>query len=553
MSASREKKERQGTVSQGLTQKQLKEAKEAQAAKQKAIAYWIGGIVVTVLVVALLVWNSGFFQSRATAATVGSENLSMGEMQYYYSSVRNQELYTQQLYSQWGITTVTAPNVAYDSSSAEGDKQIYNTETDETYAEHFRESALNAAKQDLALINAAKEAGYTLSADGRTSMQDSLKDLKSQLKTKGWSSLGAYLKQAYGKYVTEGIYNTCVERSTLASEYSSYKQDSLTYTTSQLEAYEKENPALLQSYDFRYAYISGTPETKTDADGKTIEPTDEEKAAAAELAKSKADALVNGVEAAEIDKRSDAFNELVVDAVGDTSSYADPDNNLQSNILGSDLSSAAYFSWLSDTARKAGDIAAVPYSDGYYVLLFLNAGLNDTATVDVRHILIKAEAPVDDEATADVDESKNAPSQEALDAAKTKAQALLDEFNALPDDKRTAEAFGKLANENSEDTGSNTKGGLYRYVSEGEMVPEFDAWIFDSARQSGDTGLVANVAEGSSYYGYHVMYFVGQDGPKWHEKAEEALKEKDMTAWSDSILEPYTAAWTDAGIGAVGN
>ncbi|HWS43152.1 MAG TPA: peptidylprolyl isomerase [Pseudoflavonifractor sp.] len=553
MSASREKKERQGTVSQGLTQKQLKEAKEAQAAKQKAIAYWIGGIVVTVLVVALLVWNSGFFQSRATAATVGSENLSMGEMQYYYSSVRNQELYTQQLYSQWGITTVTAPNVAYDSSSAEGDKQIYNTETNETYAEHFRESALNAAKQDLALINAAKEAGYTLSADGRTSMQDSLKDLKSQLKTKGWSSLGAYLKQAYGKYVTEGIYNTCVERSTLASEYSSYKQDSLTYTTSQLEGYEKENPALLQSYDFRYAYISGTPETKTDADGKTIEPTDEEKAAAAELAKSKADALVNGVEAAEIDKRSDAFNELVVDAVGDTSSYADPDNNLQSNILGSDLSSAAYFSWLSDTARKAGDIAAVPYSDGYYVLLFLNAGLNDTATVDVRHILIKAEAPVDDEATADVDESKNAPSQEALDAAKTKAQALLDEFNALPDDKRTAEAFGKLANENSEDTGSNTKGGLYRYVSEGEMVPEFDAWIFDSARQSGDTGLVANVAEGSSYYGYHVMYFVGQDGPKWHEKAEEALKEKDMTAWSDSILEPYTAAWTDAGIGAVGN
>jgi hypothetical protein len=553
MSASREKKERQGTVSQGLTQKQLKEAKEAQAAKQKAIAYWIGGIVVTVLVVALLVWNSGFFQSRATAATVGSENLSMGEMQYYYSSVRNQELYTQQLYSQWGITTVTAPNVAYDSSSAEGDKQIYNTETNETYAEHFRESALNAAKQDLALINAAKEAGYTLSADGRTSMQDSLKDLKSQLKTKGWSSLGAYLKQAYGKYVTEGIYNTCVERSTLASEYSSYKQDSLAYTTSQLEAYEKENPALLQSYDFRYAYISGTPETKTDADGKTIDPTDEEKAAAAELAKSKADALVNGVETAEIDKRSDAFNELVVDAVGDTSSYADPDNNLQSNILGSDLNSAAYFSWLSDTARKAGDIAAVPYSDGYYVLLFLNAGLNDTATVDVRHILIKAEAPVDDEATADVDESKNAPSQEALDAAKTKAQALLDEFNALPDDKRTAEAFGKLANENSEDTGSNTKGGLYRYVSEGEMVPEFDAWIFDSARQSGDTGLVANVAEGSSYYGYHVMYFVGQDGPKWHEKAEEALKEKDMTAWSDSILEPYTAAWTDAGIGAVGN
>lgn len=552
MSASREKKDRKGVTSQGLTQKQLKEAKEAQAAKQKAIAYWIGGAVIAVLVIALLVWNSGFFQSRAAAATIGSETLSVGEMQYYYGTTRSSELYYQQLYSQWGITMVTAPNVAYNSSSPEGDKQVYNTETNQTYAEHFRETALENAKQEIALANAAREAGHTLSADGKTKMQTSLKDLKSELKTKGWSSFGAYLKRAYGKYVTESVYSTCTERATLASEYSTYKQDSLTYTTSQLESYEKENPALLQSYDFRYAYIPGTPETKTGADGKTIDPTDEEKAAATALAKTKADALVQGVEAAETAKRSDAFNTLVKDAVGDTSSYADPKNNLQSDALGSDISSSPYFSWVSDAARKTGDISAIPSNGGFYVVLFLKAGLNDTATVDVRHILIKAEAPVDDKATTDVDESKGMPTQEALDAAKKKAQALLDQFNALSDDKRTAEAFGKLANENSEDSGSNTKGGLYRYVSKGDMVPEFDAWIFDSARKSGDTGLVSNVAEGSSYYGYHVMYFVGQDGPKWHGKAEDALKQKDMADWKTSVLEPYTAAWTDAGTASIG-
>lgn len=549
MSASREKKDRQGVASQGLTQKQLKEAKEAQAAKRKTIAYWIGGIVILVLVAALLIWSSGFFQRRITAATVGGENLSVGEMQYYYSSVRNNELYYQQLYSQYGITVVSDPYVVYDSSSEEGDSQIYNTETNQTYAEHFRESALDSAKQDIALANAAKEAGYSLSSDGKSDMQDSLKELKNQIKTNGWSSLSAYLKRAYGKYVNESVYTACVERNTLASEYKTHKQDSLTYTTSQLEDYEKENPALLQSYDYRYAYISGTPETKTDENGNTVDATDEEKAAATGLAKTKADALVKGVEAAEVSKRSDTFNSLVVDAVGETSSYADPDNNLQSGILGNTLSQngTPYFDWLSAAERKEGDITSITSGSGYYVVLFLKSELNDTATVDVRHILIKAESPVDDEATADVDESKGTPTQEALDAAKTKAQALLDEFNALPDDKRTAEAFGKLANENSEDTGSNTTGGLYRYVGEGEMVPEFDAWIFDSARKSGDTGLVSNVAEGSSYYGYHVMYFVGQDGPKWHEVAEDALKDKDMTAWTDSTLEPYTAAWTDAG------
>lgn len=549
MSASREKKDRQGVASQGLTQKQLKEAKEAQAAKRKTTAYWIGGIIIVVLVAALLIWSSGFFQRRVTAATVGSENLSVGEMQYYYSSVRNNEIYYQQLYTQYGITVVSDPYVAYDSSSTEGDSQIYNTETNQTYAEHFRESALESAQHDIAIANAAKEAGYTLSSDGKTEIQKSLKDLKDKIKTNGWTSLNAYLKRAYGKYVSESVYTACVERNTLASEYKTYKQDSLTYTTSQLEAYEKENPALLQSYDYRYAYISGTPETKTDADGKTVEATDEEKAAATELAKTKADTLVKGVEAAEVSKRSDAFNELVVAAVGETSSYADSKNNLQSGILGSNLSQngTPYFDWLSATERKAGDITSVSSGSGYYVVLFLKSELDDTATVDVRHILIKAETPVDDEATTDVDESKGTPTQEALDAAKTKAQALLDQFNAMPDDKRTAEAFGKLANENSEDTGSNTKGGLYRYVGKGEMVPEFDTWIFDSARQSGDTGLVSNVAEGSSYYGYHVMYFVGQDGPKWHEVAEDALKSKDMTAWTDSTIEPYTTDWTDAG------
>ena len=79
------------------------------------------------------------------------------------------------------------------------------------------------------------------------------------------------------------------------------------------------------------------------------------------------------------------------------------------------------------------------------------------------------------------------------------------------------------------------------------MVPEFDTWIFDSVRKSGDTGLVSNVAEGSYYYGYHVMYFVGHSGPKWHELAQSALRSGDMTKWLDALKEPYTAEWTAAG------
>lgn len=549
MSASREKKERQGVAAQGLTQKQIQEAKEASQARRNRIIYWSIGIVLAVLVSALLVWDSGFFQSRSVAATIGTEKLTMGEMQYYYGLVRNNELNQQQTFAQYGISSLSDPYVSYDFNSAEGDNQIYNKEDNETYAEHFRHTALDAAQEIIALANAAKEDGYTLSPEGKQDVRDALKSTKEQVKIGGWGSFNAYLRTAFGKHVTESIYASAQETATLANEYQTYKSDLLTYTTTQLSDYAAENPAQLLSYDYRYAYIAGNPETKTDAEGNTIEATDEEKAAATGEAKAKADNIIKGVQSVSLDKKSDTFSDLVKENLGEDSSYADDANSLRTQYLGSKVSQegSAYFSWLSDPERKEGDITAISSGSGYYVVLFLKSGLNDAPTVDVRHILVKAETPVDDPATTDVDESQAVPTQEALDAAKNKAQGLLDEFNGLPDNKRTSETFGRMANENSEDTGSNTTGGLYTYVEPGVMVPEFDSWIFDAARKSGDTGLVANVSDDSYYYGYHVMYFVGHNGPTWHQLAQDALKSEDMSKWLESIKEPYPAALTDAG------
>ena len=44
----------------------------------------------------------------------------------------------------------------------------------------------------------------------------------------------------------------------------------------------------------------------------------------------------------------------------------------------------------------------------------------------------------------------------------------------------------------SADTGSNTNGGLYTEVYQGQMVTEFNDWCFDESRQPGDTGIVYN-------------------------------------------------------------
>ena len=115
--------------------------------------------------------------------------------------------------------------------------------------------------------------------------------------------------------------------------------------------------------------------------------------------------------------------------------------------------------------------------------------------VDVQHILIMPEG-----GTTSEDGKTTTYSDAEWEECRVKAQAVYDEWLA---GAMTSESFGELANEKSQDQdGQVTDGGLYENVSQGQMVEEFDAWCFDSARNPGDHGLV------KTQYGYHVMYFV---------------------------------------------
>ena len=119
-------------------------------------------------------------------------------------------------------------------------------------------------------------------------------------------------------------------------------------------------------------------------------------------------------------------------------------------------------------------------------------GKNDLATVDVRHILIMPKGGTKDE------QGNTTYSEEDWETCRASAQALLDQYLA---GEKTAEAFGALANEHSEDqNGQVTNGGLYTDVATGEMVEAFDAWCFAEGRKAGDYGIV------KTELGYHVMY-----------------------------------------------
>ena len=480
MSASREKKSRQSDPTQGLTQKERKELQEQQAAKRKAVVYTVIGVIVAVLVAALLIWHSGIFQRGKTALTVGGRDYSVTDVNYYFT------YYMNQAYSTSGG--------AFDPSK---DLRTQYTDEEQTksYFDQFLDSTIEQLKKISALETAASEAGYTLSDDDKAYVDEAISSTKKAAESYGYAYDG-YLKAMYGKYITPSAFKTCVEREALVNGYQSAYADSLGITDEDIQAYYEENASTLDTYDYRYIYLSGKAASTTDEDGNTVEPTEEE-----------------------------------------TKDYeADPDASLHTGTVGSSLSYQSFGKWLMDDSRANGDVGVVESSSGYYAVMLLNRYRDETATADIRHILIKAEvADADDPATEDVDESK-VPTQEALDAAKAEAEDILAQWEA---GDKTAESFGALAEEYSDDPGSNTNGGLYEQVAPGVMFEGFNDWIFADGRAIGDTGLVENPQDGQQ--GWHIIYLEGWDEPVWKLTGKNALTNEKLNTWLEGLTENMEA------------
>ena len=524
MSASREKKNRQGN--QPMTDKQRQAQAQAAVAKRNRILYTVLGIAVAVAVIVLLVWDSGIIQKNAVAASIGGTDYTVADVSYYYNQTKNNFINTVEMYKQ----QLGYDPFGYDTSKSPA-QQTYSTneETGEvtTYADFFLQSSLDGM-QRIAALNAAAEAeGYTLSEEGKKDLEDrdaQINDLATQNNT----SRKAILTSLYGSYVTEAQYEENLYRGFLADDYQNAHQEAIDTSDSALDAYFEEHQDILSSYSYHYAPMSGIPEAKTDADGKAIEATEEEKTAAMADAKARAEAMMAAVKAGE------DFDTIAKDYVSekDKDTYSTKGVTLRTGVLGSTISSV-FQDWMTDSARKEGDIQVFENNgNGYVVVQYVDRVRDDLSTVNVRHILIKPEAETED-ATQFTDE--------AWAAAEEQAKTILTQFMA---GEKTAEAFGKLADEHSDDGRSTSgdlaaPGGLYSNVKPGDMVEAFDAWIYDDARKEGDTGLV------KTEFGWHVMYFAGRNEPSWKLSAKSALVNDTMTTWLEELVANYEIVEAD--------
>ena len=531
MSASDKKQQRKLEEAAELSAREQEQKQKEAQRKRNTIIYTIIGVVVVILAAILLIWDSGVFQRNATVATIDGEKVTPAQVAFHYY---NNDLATLAAnYAQYGLTMPYSPSESAEDQTIEAadieewasfDIFMDESYVGKTYHDYFLDAALESLRAEYAVLAAAEEAGYTLSKLGETKVDSEMDNLESTVET--YLSYGynfntkTYLKQVYGKHMTEKAFRTCVENAELASEYyTSNLKDFADYSDAELEAYYEEHTNDLDSVHFYFRVYDGTAASTKDDEGNTVEPTDEQTAAA--MAKAKADA--------------DAEAEAVkgnLSAVEGNEDYTEQKGHLSTTT-------SFYYDWVMDTARQAGDVHVFEGTGSYYVVVFSDRFRDESATADVRHSLVEAKNE-DDPTTADVNESAQAPTDEVFAAAEKKAQELLEQWKS---GEATPVSFGLLANEYSADTGSNTNGGLYSAVAPGNMIGNFNDWVFAEGRQAGDTGLVKNTE--SYVQGWHVIYYQGANEPIWKISARDAM-------WAEEVADTMEIVRTDKLDSAIG-
>lgn len=504
MSASQEKKRRQVQREEG-SDKRLIRAEEEKAKKRKSrrIAIIIAAVLVVIALFVIFL-NSSIPYRSMTAVEINGKSYSAADFNFYYFQQYYSYLnYVNSYYGDSASTMVPDTSKPLSSQTYSGDM---------TWADYFEQMALETMKSDAMLCDAAAEAGYTLDDDRLAELEQVMQSNESSSAYYGYDSVKQFYTGMYGQGMTEEIFRRNLTNRYIADGYSEAKKASFTYTDDELETYYQENR---DTYDFVTFRAFSVSAEETDGDDEAA------KTAAMEDAKALADSYAAAVH--------DEASFLAAATAYNAESYGEESSTLHRyqkvNV------SSYYVDWLFDSARQSGDVTVAEGSSSYFVVYFIGREDNHYNTVDVRHILIKPE---------EVDESQYEGDEDGLAAAQAEAlaaaQTRIEEINAewLAGDA-TEESFAALADQYSDDS---PEGGLIERVYRKQMAEGFDDWIFDSARKSGDTGIVQTT------YGYHLIYFVGENMQYSSYLADTQMRSDAYTEWSNERMAAYETATT---------
>lgn len=508
-SAEAYREERKARLAQSAKKNQKKSEKHrtlANAAKK---------IVAIVLIAAIacgLAWvvidQTGAIKKLNTVASYGDIKISELEFTYYYTRQLSNLYSYADYYAQYGM------DMGIDSSVSP-DEQNYGTDEDGkeiTLAEYLKNATIEALQEYMILYHEALDAGYKLTEEEETAINDDVEALREEAATNNFS-LNAYLKASLGKGVNEKFYREQLKMEKIVSRYQTDRNETITnsYAEADVEAIYNKDKDNYDAVDMRMYTFSVAALTAKDGE------SEEELAKRQEAANNKLKAEAEALAAASTSEK--AFLTQVEKLEADTKSYdADSSTNMAES---SKETITSYVSedaakWAFDDSRKAGDVKMFTIGEADavtgYCVVYLTKTQYAPIAVDVRHILLSfLEDPSDTTST---------PTDKQIAAAKTSADEIYKQWQA---GEKTEDSFAALAKEKSKDSGSAADGGLITGItSTSSYVESFLNWCFTEGRKPGDHGII------ESSYGYHIMYCSKTDFA-WKDTIRSTKADEDFT------------------------
>ncbi len=500
MSASRKKKER--NMQKAATQQ--KTSGLSKSTRDTIIVMCVFVVVIAAIVVGMLIHNHHEEQKllepdydvNVAAATIGSDNISVPVLNYFYMDQINS------FYSSYGsyISMFFNPDLPLDQQEYSGASLFGNTEDAEeydTWDAYFLGSAEQAAREIYNLKQAAEAEGASLSDDAKSYIDSTIENVKTTAENNGYNNADLYLASIYGSGCNLDNYREYLEAQRIATEF--YQEhnsdDSFEFTDEEIQAAYDEDPSAFDgvSYHMFSSHATGT----TDEDGNHVDATEEELQKALEDAQS----------------MKAAFDE------GKATEFTD--RNMTSATESTDEQTAK---WLFDSARKEGDVEMFSSEDGdiHYVVKFISRDDHNYDMANLKVIYIKKDTEDAEDDTADNAEDETTDTV----PAEEKYQAVIDSLTG----NATEDNFDALIKEYSEDSGVSSDNGVKDHVNKSNGTTfgdEANAWIFSNPG-------VGTWKQFETDNGYYVI---------WHNGYGENYQKHLVT---DSLVDAAREEWYEA-------
>ncbi len=588
----RTRNERAAATIAASTQKKTKQ--------NKTMPTWVGTVIVVAVLVAIVLVatlstlsSRGTFMRMKTAMESDNYKINAAMMSYImYSEYQN----ITSSYEQYKLKISGGEGGKELDTSLPLRSQTYSVTKDAegntvvtTWFDYFMNIAVSDARQILIFCEYAKANGMALTEEEYGHIDESIANIKQYAALSGYTE-ASYLAANYGTGVSMKDVRAVMELSELAAKFSTTKTEEFTdaVTDIRIDEYYQSHK---DTYDKYIDYLGYTFTA-------TFEPLDAEDEPDDALRAEKNAALLAEYEAKKETFRSrieylvtitdqDAFKAKLEEYVrADLEAERDAettDEDFEKEVTkalekivvkeyakgttSGDLNKWLFATEEGDEARKVGDTkhlkseqdgsttegenvtyakAESTYS-AYYVTREVHHDNGDTVR-NVGHILLKSDTFKDltstDKLTGKVKEmadrvlardgkvTAEAMAKELLatmynDGKITKVGEGNDAYYTInPDD---FEAYGVIYTEDG-----NV---FYENVAKGQMVEEFEEWLFDEKRQLNEISYPGAVL--TEDYGFHIMMYRGAT-QKWRHDIKELIVTEDYEAWYESIKDNFT-------------